>query len=104
MSVQTVGVNYCFMNQKNGKECVRFAKTMNRTTHKKVMRMIKEYITKHERTENTDSIGYVQPLIRCKYCHYSTFVNMPYGEYYCKNIEKYISADWFCADGERRTE
>ena len=46
----------------------------------------------------------IKELVYCKDCYYSSLVKMPYGDYYCKNNEKYVSGDWFCADGERREE
>lgn len=64
--------------------------------------MIEEYIERHERTENTESIGYVQRLVRCKDCkHWYPLTKT------CNNIDgaccqSYVADDWFCADGERK--
>ena len=69
--------------------------------------MIEEYIERHERTENTESIGYVQQLVRCKDCKHGekplTFKYYP-NLIWCNKYECSHDGDWFCADGERKEE
>ena len=41
-----------------------------------------------------------QIVVRCKDCKY---LNAPdNGVPFCKRVKKFVDADWFCADGERR--
>ena len=64
--------------------------------------MIEEYIERHERTENTESIGYVQRFVRCKDCkHFEKADNDAFVYLHCNNLHNEVpNEDWFCADGE----
>lgn len=76
--------------------------------------MIKEYIVKHERTQNTENISYGQQIVRCKDCKWwDKKEHSPYGYCHaCKHgyhsehweigIYRTYREDFFCADGERR--
>ena len=70
--------------------------------------MTEEYIVKHESTDNSESIGYVQPLVRCKNCIYrgksKKCVLAAISEE--KDFPLFMldnRGEWFCADGKRRT-
>ena len=65
------------------------------------MGMIEEYITKHESTEYGDSIGYVQPLVRCKDCKMQECEGRN-GMIVCDITGESHSPDWFCADGVKK--
>ena len=59
--------------------------------------MIEEYIVKHESIDTSESIGYVQPIVRCKDCKF--FI----GEgHYCKirGLGRALKPDDYCSDGE----
>ena len=74
--------------------------------------MKKEYIVEL-REEEADELmdeHWVGELVRCKDCKYC--VKEPNGELYCDILavgyeplgSKKVNCDWFCADGERRTD
>ena len=52
-------------------------------------------------TDNGESIGYVQPIVRCKDCIRKEKVNGTDNIIYCPHVRMRTSVDWFCADGER---
>ena len=60
--------------------------------------MVEEYIVKHQRTDNGESIGYVQPIVRCKDCKWYVQNRMFQCGAHCIPVK---NPDWFCADGER---
>lgn len=62
-------------------------------------KLIEESASNAEMAEGMRELLKEQPqIVRCKDCN--KFIP-PHG---CMHIENYIDADWFCADGERRTE
>ncbi len=50
----------------------------------------------------------VRPVVLCKDCKYWEIDWIPRGvsdgRHYCAPLDLYPSADWFCADGEKREE
>ena len=66
---------------------------------------VEEQIVRHEWTGNVDKISYGQLLVRCKDCRHCTFSD---GEQLADCMIKQgwfpVKPDWFCADGERRTD
>ena len=64
--------------------------------------MEKEYIVEL-REEEADELmeeHWVGELVLCEDCiHFSSPAD---GVPFCKHIKKFVDADWFCADGERR--
>ena len=67
--------------------------------------MEKEYIVEL-REEEADELmkeHWVGELVRCKDCqHLSSPSPFPVtGVPFCQHIKKFVSVDWFCADGER---
>lgn len=64
--------------------------------------MIEEYIVKHESTDNGESIGYVQPIVRCKDCMNGILVTEVGMLPFIRCFREEHELEWFCADGKRR--
>ena len=43
-------------------------------------------------------------IVRCEDCKQSGIDSTSYPQYWCSAHSEYHKADYFCADGERRTE
>lgn len=45
------------------------------------------------------------PVVRCRECYYKDEKRiMDEDALWCRRHHMYVTADWFCADGERRTD
>ena len=47
---------------------------------------------------------YQSKIVRCKDCKYFPSSVPANGVPFCNHIKKFVDADWFCADGDRRKE
>lgn len=43
-------------------------------------------------------------LVRCRDCEHGEECVKPYKDYWCHLHDAYQYGDWFCADGEKRTD
>jgi len=50
--------------------------------------------------EDISPIIDVVPIVRCKDC--KLLSSPPGSVMFCEHIHKFVDADWFCADGEKR--
>lgn len=41
-------------------------------------------------------------LVRCKDCKYGRTAVSAYADMYCERLGRCVTADWFCADGEKK--
>lgn len=46
-----------------------------------------------------EDLGYVQ-VVRCKYCRFGRTAVSAYADMYCVRLEKCVTAEWYCADGD----
>ena len=65
---------------------------------------VEEEIVRHEWTGNVDNISRGPLLVRCKDCKYGEPCGVLIGCGTTKGFGITHEPDWFCADGERRTE
>ena len=54
--------------------------------------------------QNGIEVGARKELVRCKECKNSGIDSTSYPQYWCSAHTEYHDGDWFCADGERRTD
>lgn len=43
-------------------------------------------------------------VVRCEECKWHDIINQPYDMGYCRSICITVEDDWWCADGERRSD
>lgn len=43
-------------------------------------------------------------VVRCEECKWHDIINQPYDIVYCRSICITVEDDWWCADGERRSD
>lgn len=43
-------------------------------------------------------------VVRCEECKWHYIINQPYDVGYCRSICVTVEDDWWCADGERRSD